>query len=455
MNDRQLQESLPPTPVVEEVDCCVIGGSCTGVFAAVRAARRGLRVAVVEALGAFGGTATASLVNVWHSLYDISGERQIIAGLTAEVLDRLARRDAVIANEPSPSLPYRFNSQELRLELDELVGEHDIRPFLHARFAAPVVDEAGRLIAVAIEDASGRRAIRARCFIDASGNAELAQRAGCPCRIPTVVQPPTTCAVVAGLEAVYAADPDFNFGRAAFDPQYPEALPPGFLWTAGLPGADGLTMVAGTRVHGANVGDADQLTRAEMSGRAQVRRLLDLLRRRIPGGEAVRLVDLADRIGCRDSRHPHCRYTISEEEVLRGKAFDDAIGFGSYRVDLHTPDGHGITLRYLDGREEFLAHGRKESSRWAAPGEATATYYQIPWRCLLPRQATNLVIAGRCIDAEPGAFGALRVMVNCNQMGEAAGEAAALSCESGLDFPALEVGDLRQRLADGGSITDP
>jgi len=91
-----IREPARDVPVVHDCDVCVIGGSCTGVFAAVAAARLGAKVALVELNGFFGGVATASLVNIWHSLKDRSGKEQIIAGLTSEVIERLERRDAVV-----------------------------------------------------------------------------------------------------------------------------------------------------------------------------------------------------------------------------------------------------------------------------------------------------------------------------------------------------------------------
>ena len=112
------------TPVVYECDICVIGGSCTGVFAAVAAARLGARVALVEMNGFFGGVATASLVNKWHSLKDRSGKKKIIAGMTEEMIERLKRRDAVIGG-------YDLSTEMLKLELDKMVVEAKIRPFLH------------------------------------------------------------------------------------------------------------------------------------------------------------------------------------------------------------------------------------------------------------------------------------------------------------------------------------
>lgn len=124
-----IREEARDIPVAAEVDVCVLGGSCTGVFAAVRAARLGARVVLVERQGRFGGTATNSLVNIWHSLYDTEQKRQIIAGLTEEVLGRLKRRDAV--TQLSDRGPYAFNSEELAIELDELVTESGIEPHRH------------------------------------------------------------------------------------------------------------------------------------------------------------------------------------------------------------------------------------------------------------------------------------------------------------------------------------
>ncbi len=114
-----IQEPSREVPMVHECDICVIGGGCTGVFAAVRAAQLGASVALVEINGFFGGVATAGLVNVWHSIYDTVGERQIIGGLTVDVIRRLQARDAAIVYErDNPSRYTVFNSAELMVELD-------------------------------------------------------------------------------------------------------------------------------------------------------------------------------------------------------------------------------------------------------------------------------------------------------------------------------------------------
>lgn len=423
-----IREAPRETPVVADVDLCVVGGSCTGVFAAVAAARLGARVAIVEANGFFGGVATASLVSVWHSTKDIKGEQQVIAGLTTETVERLARRDAV-RFVGSASQYFVLNTEELKIELDLLVGEAKVRPFLHTLFVAPAVED-GRLAAAIIEDKTGRRAIRAKQFVDATGDADLVARLGLPVYKRDDVQPPTTCVILRGLGAIAKAHKGFNVHSAIFDPKYPQALRRGFAWGSAVPGGNDEYMLAGTRVFGANCADADELTQAEMEGRRQVRAICDILRENYLGGKGNPLVTLPARIGIRETRHARCLHALTQDELLGGKRFPDAIANGTYPVDIHNARGAGVTFRRLE----------------------KAPFYQIPFASLVPKGATNLLIAGRSIDADEGAFGAVRVMVNCNQMGQAAGVAAWLALDSGKPVGELDPARLREALSKQGAI---
>lgn len=446
-----IREPARDVPVAADCDLVVVGGSCTGVFAAVAAARQGLSVCLVEQLNQFGGTATASMVCVWHALWDTAGARQIAAGLTQTVVERLRRRGAVVeAERTSPHWQFCFRPAELACELDELVLEHRIRPFLHARVAA--VAGAGRRIdAVIIEDKDGRRAIRCRAVVDASGDADVLRRAGAAVRRPSPLQPPTTAALLSGLEPLRRAGADFNLARILFDPANPRALRSGFVWAAPQPGIPGLELVFGTRVHGADLLQADDLTRAEIAGRAQVRRMVELINAAHPGA-GVALAAIPARIGIRETCHAECLHTLTEQEVLEGVAADDAIAFGCYRVDVH-PQGGGIIFRYLDGRESRQDEQQRwHEGRWREPRAVDPTYYQIPYRCLVPRAMDNVLVAGRCLDADHGAYGAVRVMMVCNQLGEAAGTAAALALRDGRTMAAVDPAALRRTLAEHGAI---
>lgn len=444
-------------PIAAEADLCVVGGSATGVFAAVAASRRGLQTAIVEANGFFGGVATAGLVSIWHSLMDTELSRPIIAGLTLEIIERLKKRRAIVEREQESAhfnrkIPYFvLNTEELKIELDELITEAKVRPFLHAFCTAPVM-EGKRIKAVIIEDKSGRRAIRARYFIDATGDGDLLARAGFSFTKLNDIQPPTACAVVHGIKDLCEGRCRDSAARAVFCPENEKIIPFGGLWHIPNVALPSLYLVAGTRVPGADCSEADQLTRAEMEGRRQVRVMMDTFNRR-PDTQGATLVSLPAWIGVRETRHAVSRYTLTEADVLNGRRFADAIANGSYKVDVHHSDKPGITMRYLDGRERYIPPvGKVQWGRWRDPIPADPTFYQIPYSSLLPEGAENLLAVGRLIGADRGAYGAIRVMVNCNQTGEAAGTAAAAAAESGAGFDKVEPSVLRRSLARGGAI---
>jgi len=422
-----IREAPRETPVVADVDVCVLGGSCTGVFAAVAAARLGAKVALVESNGFFGGVAAASLVNIWHSTYDMGNEQQIIAGLTTEVIERLRRRDALTYRKGKREV-FVLNTEELKIELDLLVTEAGVRPFLHTLFVAPAV-EGGRMVAAVIEDKTGRRAIRAKCFVDATGDADVVTRMGLPVYKRKDVQPPTMCAILRGMGAIRRKHRGFNIHQAIFDGEYPNALKKGFAWSASVPGGRDETMLAGTRVFGADCSDADELTQAELEGRRQVRAVCDILREHFMDGKGVPLAWLPTKIGIRETRHARCRHTLTVKEVLSGERFADAIANGTYPVDVHSARGAGVKFIHLKD----------------------APFYQIPYRSLVPKGSANVLVAGRCLDADEGAFGAVRVMVNCNQMGQAAGVAAWLALDGGIDVATVDAAKLRATLKQQGA----
>ena len=314
-----VHEPARDVPVADEVDVLVVGGSATGVFAAVAAARLGARVAVIE---------------------------------------RLRARGAV--HERSDS--FTLNTEELKIELDRLVVDHGVRPFLNAWYAGAVIED-GRPVAVLIQDKSGRRAVRARCFVDASGDGDLLRDVGLPTEKWEDLQPPTTCVRLSGLREALAREPGLSVEHAVFNEKTGDRLPLGFLWSAALPGLRDVEMVAGTRVRHADCSDADQLTRAEIEGRRQARVIHDILRERLPGGQDIALDALPASIGVRETRHARCLHRITEPELLGGVRFPDAIANGTYRVDIHHSDKPGLTFRYLNGRETYHVPGAGEGSR--------------------------------------------------------------------------------------------
>ncbi|MEM9752876.1 MAG: FAD-dependent oxidoreductase [Planctomycetota bacterium] len=448
-----IAEPARSTPIAWEGDLVVVGGSCTGVFAAIRAARLGMSVALVEQNVIFGGSATAAQVNEWHSLYDTSGQTPIIGGLTREVVESMRQRGATAESPNGLRDPFRFNSAELAATLDELVTGHDVRPFLSARVVAGSrVDD--RIEAVVLEDKSGRRALRARVFIDASGDGDLLRRCGFSAWRAEALQPVTLQALVGGLSTLRETYPEADFWKDVCDSASSYGLPPinAKPWISPFPGAPGISNLYGPRMGGVDASDADQHTAAMLQGRSYIRAYLAMARDRYP--EAVfNVVAWSQALGVRETWHAKCHSRITGNSLLAGKTYEDAIAFGTYPIDIHHEGG--TTLRWLDGTQQRIdPNGTSSRGRWRDAIE-TPGYYAVPYRSLVPERAENLLVAGRLIDADRDAFGAVRVMVNTNQTGEAVGVAAALAVRDGRPVADVDPTKLQNTLADGGSILPP
>lgn len=431
-------------PVINDVDICVLGGSCTGAFAAVRASRLGAKVAIIEKQNSFGGVATNSMVNIWHSLYNTEFNRQIIAGLTLETIERLSGHNAIIKSERNPSAGVTFNSQELKIELDELVTESGIVPYLHTLFSEPWLDKNGNLAGVIVDNKSGRGIIKSRYFIDATGDGDLACRLGLESYVNDLLQPPTMCAHFDGWDGT-------QFEALLCEHGKEFGIPDGFVWGAKVPSTNSY-MLAGTRVYRVNCSVAEDLTKAEIEGRRQIRAIMDMMRKY---GKNINLglTALPSYIGIRETRHIKCSYQMSDDDALYGKRFDDAIANGSYRLDIHHQDKPGLTFRYLDGTEVYARPGYpNETKRWRGEIPENPTFYQIPLRSLVPHKFDNLILAGRMLDASILAFSGIRVMVNMNQLGEAAGVATYIALHQNKSVRNVLALDVRNELRKGGSI---
>ncbi len=445
----KLLEPAQYLPIIHDADLCVLGGSCTGVFAAVRAARLGLRVVIVEGHNCFGGVATNALVNIWHTLHNTEGNQQIIAGLTEEMIERLKRRNAVQVKDQYNPMHFVLNTEQLKIELDELVIEEGIKPYLHTLFVAPYVQDE-KLIGVIVENKSGRGVIRAKAFVDATGDGDLAYRLGLETYNPKHPQPSTTCAKIGGWSQLKKNGIDFDLLFRTNREEY--GLPEGFVWSSAQPGQLDLHMLAGTRVH-ATLSDADAWTGAEIEGRRQVRAILDMIAHHHPEYQ-MDLAMLPARIGVRETRHVKCLHQLSGDELLNGTRFEDAIVNGSYPSDLHLQGEVGIIFRYMNGVEKLVRPGfPDELSRWREAVAVDPTFYQLPFRAMVPQNSsfTNVIVAGRMIDSDMIAHAAIRVMVNMNQSGEAAGVAAYLAINGSIGFNEVDSQKLRSTLSAGGS----
>jgi len=390
----------------EKHDVVVVGGGPGGVCAAVGAAQEGASVLLIERYGFLGGMATAGLVNPFMP-YKIAGQR-LTTGVFNELLDRLQAVGALAADEQI------FDDEGLKIVLDQMMADHGVDLLLHATFVG--VEMTGRRIRrVQTVGKSGRIDPYGAMFVDATGDGDLAAQAGAPVEIGRaqdgLCQPMTLCFRVGGVSGA----PGVGQLRHELTELYLEAKAAG---EVSNPREDVLifaTMVPHifhfntTRVLQRDGTNTLDLTAAELEGRRQVA-LLDLFKRRSPRFKQAYLVKMAAQTGVRESRRVMGAYLLDVSEVIEAAKFPDGIARSRYPVDIHSPTGEGTVIRHLP------------------PGE----YYEVPYRCLLPRNVDNLLIGSRCISATHEAHSSLRVMPVVAAIGEAAGVAAAWAAREGI-----------------------
>ena len=426
-------------------DLVVVGGGCTGVCAAVRAARLGLRVAIIERGNCLGGVATAGLVNVWHTLFDVDGKEQVIAGLTAEI-EEILLREGHAKSENTPSSGIRFDPNAMKWVLDRLVVEHAIRIFFHSFYCGLTRNGDGISdIWVANKDGLGR--IKADFFIDATGDGDLCRDVGLPRYRADALQPPSPCYFIRG-------NIETDLGKLFAEHGAEFGLEDDWGWSGFVPGVEGVSFRADFHIFDRNCDKAEELTAAEIEGRAKIYAFAAMLQKYVD--PTLSVVALCSAMGIRETVHYETVFRANEQDLLLGKGYEDTVMRGTYRVDIHHQHDNGITFKYLTGLTETI-YGKSERrvfGNWRQESGITgdyAKYYQIPFRILVQQQVPNLIPVGRMLNADPGAFGALRVMVNLNQLGEAAGVAAFMALDQQKPVSELDGKAVQTRLRQGGS----
>jgi len=278
--------------------------------------------------------------------------------------------------------------------------------------------------------------------VDATGDADVAFRAGCPVEVgreeDRLTSPLTTIFVVEDVDSMAFEDYCTRTGDnrlrkiiAAIREKETWHFPFEIIICCEML-KRGRYFINTLRQTGWNGADADALTRASIEGRQQAQQLLEVMRRYVPGFANARLVQTSSRIGVRDTRRIVGDYRISIADVVEGRRYADTVALSGYRWDMADP--------------RRPSHQRMEGQEIALP------YMEIPYRCLLPQGVDNLIVAGRSISIAWDALGVARIMPACVAMGQAAGTAAAMAARDNVTLRQVEIASLRAHLLRQGAI---
>ena len=442
-----------------ETDVLVVGGGMAGFGAAVAAARGGARVTLVDRNATLGGMATAGLVGPFMTCYNNDATEQIVKGIFDELCWRTeARGGAIHPSKVNGMTPYSsyfqkshchvtpFLSEILAVVMDEMALEAGVELLFDTQLCDAVTVD-GRIEAAVVAMKEGLAAIRAKIYIDATGDADLTSMA----KLPTIIgsketgdmQPCSLFFEVGNIDRerfigeLEKHKAEGDLGRPAKSCWYwlvDEGKRTGE-WTIDRDeignyeqNVPGRFKINCTRIAGVNATDTRQRTAAMIEGRRQVQRIADFMRRHVPGCEQMQVLQVASTLGVRESRHIVGRYCLTVEDIMARKRFRDAICTFGYAVDAHDSTGGGVHFQCVND------------------------WYTIPYRCLLPKDCQNLLAAGRCISGTSGAAASYRVMPACVATGEAAGTAAAIALNDGVTPGNVNIEKLKKTLISNGAV---
>ncbi len=459
VNDAGTAVELPrrEIPVAAAVDVLVAGGGPAGFGAALAASRQGASTLLIERNAVLGGASTVVIMNTWNMPPDH------MTGIVREVTLRLIEDGAAVSG---PTVPFDV---EVLKELEmELLLKAGTRVLTYTSVIEPLMID-GTVQGVLIENKSGLQAVLAKRVVDATGDADVAARAGV-----TVVKgresdgkmrPVSVEFRLGGVDVRRAVeycrqhpdqftrdpnfhilDPDNGLVRISgyFD-LVSQARARGeldgdinYIRFEGVQVDRGIVTVNNSRVYGVDATNAWEVTRAEIKARHQNQLLYQFIKRNVPGCESCYVVDTAENIGVRETRRIRGAHILTEEDILAHRTYPDSVALlwrhHAAGRDWHSPDGG-------EGGPDNLVYRTLTT---------TLNWYEVPYGVFVPKGAEGVIVAGRTLSQNHEADMWTRGQYACIVTGQIAGTAAALSCRSGIGLRDLDVRQLQRLLVEQG-----
>ena len=456
----------------EDYDVVVIGGGAAGVAAAVSAVRNGARTLLVEAGPMIGGEMVSGLPI--DGCLNTRGE-WVVGGVVRELFDECDKMGGYVGAfyDWRTIWVVCVDPEIMKLAVMKFVSSAGVNLLLYT-FAEDVVVQDGKVTGVVLLNKNQRTLVTAKVFIDCSGDGDLAHLAGAPHEMggeDGALQPISLVFRMMGVDTkrlmtfvaehpenvAVAENPYYdNISReeqlrrlveqgypkvffVAKGPLISEAIAAGELYPTALMGIGPVSMKRReiycntTRIANVDATDTRKLTQALPDLMDQVWTCSSFLAKRVPGFEDAQFSGVAPRIGIRETRRILGDYILNIDDVMNAKKRDDGVAKGAHHVDIHGSGTHQLRQPIKDGGS-----------------------YDIPFGSLIARDLKNVLLAGRCFSATREAHGSARVMGTCMAMGQAVGTAAALASSANqlADIRTVQVGALRQRLKEQGSVID-
>ncbi len=442
-------------PLDDLWDVIVVGGGPAGCAAAASTAREGARTLLLEATGMLGGMGTAGLVPWFCGYHD--GETIIARGIAEKV--RLAlqlgipflreARGTKLSNVPDDP---EIDPELLKGIYDDLVVKSGAQILFHTQLASVEMADTNSVDAILATNKRGIQAFRAKVYIDATGDGDLAAWAGATFEKGNEnggLQPATQCFMITNVDEdllsqgpkVHFYDPNSPIWKMIKDEKYPDIIE-----------LHSCLRRIGSGAFGFNTGhifdvdntDPENLSRALIHGRKMARQYRDALAEYHPAFAKGFLAATGSLLGIRETRRIIGDTYLTIDDYMEGRSFPDEICRNAFGIDVHQSKADTLACSKMT-LDELKERNRKQT-RHLARGVSMG----VPYSCLTPKGLHNVLVAGRCISTDRQVNGTIRIMPCCLNTGEAAGIAAAMAANYSRDVHAVPVDKLRKTLRDHG-----